>query len=283
MSIGLALALVAAIGYGTADFVGGTGARRAPTMSIVLIGQLSGAAAMLLVGIASTGSPTTVHFGWALLAGVGGSAGSIFLFRGLSRGRMSVVAPTSAVGAAVLPVLAGLAAGERPVTLVWIGLAIALPGIWLVSRQPEQAVDPTGSPAGHAAMVDGVLAGVGFGVLFVALGRIPESAGTLPLAVNQLTGAVLTVVVATALRQRWQPTAGAAGWGMASGLLGVTGTLAFVQAAHLADLGVVAVLASLYPAVTVLLARLVLGERIHTLQRIGLICCTAAVGMVAAG
>jgi uncharacterized membrane protein len=283
MSVGIALGVVAAIGYGTADFVGGAGARRVPTMSIVFIGQLTGAAAMLLVGFGSTGRATMTHFGWALLAGIGSAAGSIFLFRGLSRGRMGVVAPTSAVGAAVLPVLAGLAGGERPVTLVWVGLVIALPGIWLVSRQPAQTHDATGSPTDHAALVDGVLAGVGFGVLFVALGRIPESAGTLPLAVNQLTGAVLTVVVATTLRQRWLPSARAAGWGMASGLLGVSGTVAFVQASHLADLGVVAVLASLYPAVTVLLARVMLGERIHAGQRLGLICCTAAVGMVAAG
>lgn len=283
MSVGIALALVAAIGYGTADFVGGAGARRAPTMSIVFIGQLTGAAAMLLVGFGSSGRAAPTDFGWALLAGLGGAAGSIFLFRGLSRGRMGVVAPTSAVGAAVLPVLAGLAGGERPVAMVWMGLAIALPGIWLVSRQPEAPHGATGSRTERAALVDGVLAGVGFGVLFVALGRIPESAGTLPLAVNQFTGAVVTVVVATVLRQQWQPTARAAGWGMSSGLLGVSGTLAFVHASHLADLGVVAVLASLYPAVTVLLARAVLGERIHAGQRLGLICCTAAVGMVAAG
>ena len=109
MSIGITLALLAAVGYGTADFVGGAGARRAPTMSIVFIGQVTGAVAMLLVGLASPGTPTLAHAGWALLAGLGSAAGSIFLLRGLSRGRMAVVAPTSAVGAAVLPVLAGLA------------------------------------------------------------------------------------------------------------------------------------------------------------------------------
>lgn len=284
MSIGIALALVAAIGYGAADFVGGAGSRRASAMSIVFIGQLTGAAAMLSVGFASTGSPTWAHFGWALLAGLGSAAGSIFLFRGLSRGRMSVVAPTSAVGAAVLPVLAGLAGGERPVALVWLGVAVALPGIWLVSRQSSGTTsDSNGTITHRAALVDGLLAGVGFGTLFVALGRIPESAGTLPLALNQLTGAVVTVIVATVLRQRWQPSTRALGWGLASGLLGVSGTLAFVQATHLADLGVVAVLASLYPAVTVLLARTVLSERISAGQRLGLICCTAAVGLVAAG
>ena len=197
---------------------------------------------------------------------------------------MAVVAPTSAVGAAVLPVVAGLVAGERPVALVWIGLVLALPGIWLVSRQvADGRADGPGAGADRGAFVDGVLGGLGFGVLFVALGQIPESAGTMPLALNQLTGAVVTVAVATVLRQQWRPSRRAAGWGISSGLLGVSGTLAFVTASHLADLGVVAVLASLYPAVTVLLARVLLGERIGAGQRLGLVLCSTAVGLIAAG
>lgn len=281
MSIGITLALLSAIGYGTADFVGGAGARRAPTMSIVFIGQLAGAAAMLTVEVASPGTPTKADAGWALLAGLGGAAGSIFLLRGLSRGRMAVVAPTSAVGAAVLPVLAGLASGDRPVSLVWIGLVLALPGIWLVSRQIQESAES--STASHGALGDGALGGLGFGVLFVALGQIPESAGTLPLALNQLTGALVTVAVATMLGLTWRPSRQAAGWGMTSGLLGVSGSLTFVQASHLADLGVVAVLASLYPAVTVLLARAVLSERLSARQRLGLVFCSTAVGLIAAG
>jgi drug/metabolite transporter (DMT)-like permease len=280
MSIGITLALLAAVGYGAADFVGGAGARRAPTMSIVFLGQVAGAVAMLLVGLASPGTPSLGHLGWALLAGVGSAGGSIFLLRGLSRGHMAVVAPTSAVGAAVLPVLAGLASGDRPVTLVWIGLVLAFPGIWLVSRQVE---DGRESSSGRGAFVDGLLGGLGFGVLFVALGQIPGSAGALPLALNQLTGALVTVVVATVLRQRWQPSSRAAGWGVTSGLLGVSGTLAFVGANQLTNLGVVAVLASLYPAVTVLLARALLSERLAAGQRLGLVFCSAAVGLIAAG
>ena len=281
MSIGITLALLAAIGYGSADFVGGAGARRAPSMSIVFIGQLTGAAAMLIVGLTSPGTPTPAHAGWALLAGAGSSAGSIFLLRGLSQGRMAVVAPTSAVGAAVLPVVAGLARGDRPATLVWIGLVLALPGIWLVSRQVEAGAES--STASRGAFVDGLLGGLGFGLLFVALGQIPESAGTLPLALNQLTGGLVAVVVATVMRQEWRPSSQAAGWGASSGLLGVCGSLAFVQASHLADLGVVAVLASLYPAVTVLLARAVLSERLGAEQRFGLMFCSTAVGLIAAG
>jgi drug/metabolite transporter (DMT)-like permease len=286
MSIAIVLALLAAIGYGTSDFIGGTGARRAPTMSIVLVGQVVGAAAMLIIGLASPAMPTPAHLAWAVLAGLGGGAGSIFLMRGLSRGRMAVVAPTSAVGAAVLPVLAGFATGERPVPLVWIGVVVAFPGIWLVSRQVLDGTTSAASRplAAHSgAFVDGLLGGLGFGVLFVALGQIPRSAGTLPLALNQLTGAVVTVAVATVAGQTWRPTRAAVGWGGTSGLLGICGSLAFVSAGHLADLGVVAVLTSLYPAVTVLLARALLGERLGVGQRVGLVFCSAAVGLIAVG
>ncbi|MEO7058608.1 MAG: EamA family transporter [Lapillicoccus sp.] len=286
MSIGITLALLAAIGYGTADFVGGAGARRAPSMSIVFIGQLAGAAAMLIAGVAAPGTPTLGHFAWALLAGVGSAAGSIFLLRGLSRGRVAVVAPTSAVGAAILPVLAGIIFGERPVALVWIGVAVGVAGIWLVSRQAPEgqgSVASEASPLDRGAFVDGLLGGVGFSVLFVALGQIPQTAGTLPLALNQLTGALVTVAVAMAVKQTWQPSKASAVWGVTSGLLGAFGSLAFVEASHHADLGVVAVLASLYPAVTVPLARILLGEVLSAGQRLGLACCSAAVGLIAAG
>ena len=286
MGMGIAWALLAAFGYGAADFVGGAGARRSPTMSIVLIGQLVGAAAMLVAGVASPATPTPASFVWALLAGLGSAAGSIFLLRGLSRGRMAVVAPTSAVGAAVLPVLAGLAGGERPVLLVWIGLVLAFPGIWLVSRQVADDIEaggPDASSEARDAFVDGLLGGLGFGVLFVALGQISDAAGTLPLAVNQLTGAAVTVAAAVAMHQTWRPSGPAAGWGAASGLHGVSGTLAFVEASHHTGLGVVAVLASLYPAVTVLLARTLLSERLSPGQCLGLGFCTVAVGLIAAG
>src|SRR4051794_4752050 len=88
MSIAVGLSLLAAVGYGSSDFVGGAGARRVPTMSIVFIGQLAGAAAMLVVGVTSRGTPTLAPIGWALLAGLGNGAGSLFLLRGLGRGRM---------------------------------------------------------------------------------------------------------------------------------------------------------------------------------------------------
>ena len=279
MNLGIPLALSSALAYGAADFIGGVGSRRHSSWQVVLVGQAAGALVMLVAGLMLPGSPAPADFAWALLAGVGSAAGSIFLFRGLARGRMGLVAPISAVGAAVLPVLVGVAFGERPSWLVWVGMLAALPGIWLVSRDTT-----SDRPARtRAALADGAIAGVGFGVLFIALAQISDGAGLLPLAANQLIGAILTILAATSLGQPWRPRHGVLGWGSASGVLGASGTLAFVVATGATSLGIAGVLASLYPAVTVLLAAGVLGERIGTGQRTGIGICTLAVAVLALG
>ncbi len=118
MTAGILLAVVAAAAYGTSDFLGGVGSRRHPAWSIAFTGQLAGAAAMIGLGLTTSGSPTVTDFLWAGLAGIGGAVGTAFLYRGLASGRMGIVAPVSAVGAAIIPVLAGLALGERPGLLV---------------------------------------------------------------------------------------------------------------------------------------------------------------------
>jgi drug/metabolite transporter (DMT)-like permease len=279
MNLGILLALSAAFAYGAADFIGGVGARGYSPWQVVLVGQAAGALVMLAAGLLLPGSPAAADFAWALLAGAGSATGSIFLFRGLARGRMGLVAPISAVGAAVLPVLVGVVLGERPGWLVWVGVLAALPGIWLVSRETT----PDRPASARGALVDGAIAGVGFGVLFIALAQISADAGLLPLAANQLIGGILTVVAAASLGQPWRPGRGVLGWGSASGVLGAAGTLAFMVATGATSLGIAGVLASLYPAVTVLLAAGVLGERIGARQRTGIGICTLAVATLALG
>ncbi len=282
MSIGIILALVAAIGYGAADFVGGLTARRVSPWAVALAGQLAGGLAMLAAGLSLPGQAGPADFAWALMAGVGSAVGTVFLYRGLARGRMGVVAPVSGVGAALVPVFVGVALGERLDTLTWVGVLVALPGIYFVSRE---VADCTGRS--WVGIADGALAGLGFGLLFVALAQVPESAGVLPLAANQGVGAVFTVMAAGLLRQPWVPRnrlgRRALGWGVLSGLLGTAGTAAFLLASHSADLAVTGVLASLYPAVTVLLAAAVLRERFQLSQGLGLLVCCASVGLVAVG
>ena len=272
----LILALSGAVLYGLSDFLGGLASRRTSAWAVALVSALAAAVLVLVASIFADGSPDATSMWWAVLAGVGNGFGTSFLYRGLSTGRMGVVAPISAVGAAVVPVAAGLVGGERPGAVVWVGILVALPGIWFVSQEPDLADGPARGGVG-----DGVLAGLGFGTLFAALGQIPESAGLLPLAFNQLVAGAVIVAVALALRVDWVPRERAALVGLWCGALAAAATGAFLIATQHGELTITAVLASLYPAFTILLAASVLRERIHPTQGVGLALCGLAVVLVA--
>ena len=272
------LSLVAALSYGLSDFNGGLFSRRGGAWAVSLVAQLAATVAVLAIVVVDGGSPTSADLGWALVAGVANGFGTAFLYRGLASGRMGVVAPVSGVGSVLVPVVVGLVSGERPGALVWIGIVIALPAIWLVSREP---VD--GAAGGGSGLTDGVLAGLGFGTLFAALAQIPAEAGFLPLAVNQLVAGGAIIVVAMVLRERWVPSNRYALGGILSGALGAVATGLFLVATHHGYLTVAAVLTSLYPAFTVLLAATVLREHVHRTQAYGLALCAGAVVLVAAG
>jgi drug/metabolite transporter (DMT)-like permease len=270
------LALLAAVSYGLADFVGGVLSRRASPWSVALMAQVGGAVLVFALTLVVPGEPTRADVLWSVVAGLGNGLGTACLYRGLSSGRMGVVAPVSGVGAALVPVVVGVLAGERPPGLVWVGNLLALPGIWLVSREPTSGGLGPG-------LTDGVLAGLGFGILFAALAQIPESAGFLPLALNQVVAGVAIIAVALALRRPWVPREPRALAGVVSGALGALATGAFLVATHGGYLTVTAVLASLYPAFTVMLAATVLREHVHRAQAMGLGLCAVAVTLVAAG
>ena len=173
--IAVLLALVAAVSYGLSDFVGGLVSRRASVWSVAVLAQVSSAVCTTVFAAFGGGVPTGTDFAWAAVAGVGTGLGTGFLYRGLASGRMGVVAPVSAVGAAVVPVVAGVSTGERPSLLVWVGVLSALPGIWLVSSTPDDPLHHADEDAGDAGsgLVDGIVAGLGFGVLFATLAQVP--------------------------------------------------------------------------------------------------------------
>lgn len=278
------LSLLAAASYGLADFVGGVVSKRTSPWAVALVAQLGGSALVFGLGLVTDGTMTSADVGWSVVAGIANGFGTAFLYRGLSSGRMGVVAPVSGVGAVLVPVVVALVTGERPSALVWVGIVAAVPGIWLVSREPASSPLGSGTDSGAGSgLVDGVLAGLGFGSLFAALAQIPEEAGFMPLALNQLVAAGAIVLVATALRQDWLPREPAAAYGVVSGALGALATGAFMVASQSGHLTVTAVLASLYPAFTVVLAATVLREHVHRSQAVGLVLCAAAVGLVAGG
>lgn len=275
------LSLVAAFTYGLSDFVGGVVSGRVSAWAVALMSQVGGLLGALAIAAATGGSPVPTDLAWAVLAGLGNGVGTAFLYRGLSSGRMGVVAPVSGVGAAVLPVGAGLLLGERPGVVVWAGLVLAVPAIWLVSREPGRPEDVVGGRA--AGLLDGVLAGAGFGTLFVALAQISEGAGLWPLVLNQAVAIGVVAAVATGLRRPWAPRQPLAWIGLVSGLLGATSTALFLVATRYGYLAVTAVITSLYPAFTVVLAALLLRERVHRVQGAGLALCAGAVALVALG
>lgn len=287
------LALVSALGYGLSDFVGGLVSRRVSAWSVAFLAGISATLCTAVVAVVVPGSPAAAGLWWGALAGVASGVGTGFLYRGFSSGRMGVVAPVSAVGAAVVPVAVGALTGERPSLLVWMGIVLAMPGIWLVASEPaddlgriELADGPRGSGARDGladGLVDGLVAGLAFGVLFAALGQVPDSAGLWPLVLAQAVSVPVVVLLATALRAAWVPRGRFVHWAWLAGPLGALAVTAFLLATQRGFLTIAGVLASLYPAVTVLLAALVLRERVHRAQGVGLGLCAVAVAMVAAG
>lgn len=273
------LALGSALAYGLSDFVGGLLSRRTSAWSVAVVAQLSATGCTSLIAIFVSGSPRWEHFAWAILAGSASGVGSGFLYRGFASGRMSVVAPVSGVGAALVPALAGTLGGERLSVVVWLGVLLAFPGIWLVSMT-SMSMDRVAVSQG---VVDGVLAGLGFGVLFAALGQVPEQAGLWPLAAAQAMSVPTVIVLALLLRATWRPRGATVWWALLAGPLGATATGAFLLASQSGYLTIAGVLTSLYPATTVLLAAAVLHERIHRSQGLGLLLCAVAVGLVAGG
>lgn len=271
------LALAAAVLYGVSDFVGGVASRRWSVWPIGVLACVGAFAGSVLIAVARPGDPSTQDLAWGALAGLGSGSGTAFLYRGLALGRMGVVAPLSAVGAVVVPLMVGLLTGERPDLLAWAGIVVALPGIWLVSRE-EGTVDGSADRSGTVeGVVDGVLAGVGFGLLFAALAQVSDGAGFWPLATNQAVSVVAMVAAALVLGGDPVPRRTGDAVGLLPGVLATLAVLLFLLASQHGLLSIAAVITSLYPAFTVLLAILVLGERVHRVQAVGLALCATSV------
>jgi drug/metabolite transporter (DMT)-like permease len=271
------LALLAALSYGVGDFIGGVGGRRSnPALmpiAVQMVGVVTAVVAVLVIG----GTPTPHVWVWGALSGVGSGIGNVCLLRGLAVGRMSVVAPLSAIITAALPAVVGLLAGDRLTWWGWTGIVLALPAIALASR--------SGSGQGYR-MTDvgyGLAAGLGFGLLFIALDQAGTDAGAWPLLPGQLVALVLVLVVALPQLSQASDIGAVVRWGGASGLLGGCANLLFLFATGAGQLTITAVLAGLYPAVTVTLAAIVLHERINRSQQCGLLAAAASIVLIITG
>ena len=267
------IALPTAVTYGVADFTGGLAARRAPVLAVTAVVQLAGLLALVPVALLVPGNPSAAGLLVGGLAGIAGGAGLLLYLKALAVGPMGVVAPLSAVVGAGLPLLVGVLGGERPGPVTVLGVAVALVAIVL-------ATTGTGRAAGtRIGPLLGLAAGVGFGLFFIGLDATPRDSGLWPL----VAGRVVTVVVLTALVLISRSGARPNRLMIISGVADTAANAGFLLATRLGDLGVTAVVVSLYPVVVVLLARLVLGERLTPLQLTGAGLAMGAGVLLAAG
>jgi len=302
------LALAAAVLYGTADFLGGVASRRASVFAVLALTVPAGAVVMLLVallgqvpalgglvGHGGLGSPSSVGdwsaAGWAAASGVCGAAGLIAFYAGFATAPISVVAPVAALVSAVLPVGVAIAGGERPAATVIAGGLICLVAIVLVSAQPGgRSGEQGGGRSGGIGLVTsgrlralgyGAAAGAGFGLFFIFLKNAGQSGVLWPVAISRSAGTVVAFGIALVTRTRLRfGRGGITGIALISGTLDAAANVCYVLATRAGLFGLAVVITSLYPGMTVLLARVLLGERMRWLQRAGLLLAAAGVVLV---
>jgi len=275
----LLLALLSAVFYGTADFLGGIAARRSAGLAATALAQGVGLVVVALAAPFFPGERMLLsEAGWGVGAGVTGAVGVALLYYGLAVGRVSVVAPVTAVCAIAIPVVVAGALGERPAPLAVCGIGAAVLSVGLISR----GVDPAGSPAAvrDRSIFIALASGAAIGAFLVCLARAGTASGLWPLVVARATSTIALGAVARLAkiplaipRSVWPVVA-------ACGALDMLANALYLVAARDGPLGLVATLTSLYPASTVLLARMVLRERLRPVQSLGLACAAVAIVLI---
>jgi drug/metabolite transporter (DMT)-like permease len=276
------LALISALCYGVSDFSGGLAARRVAATTVVLVSNaFSLLLAVLVVAVLPGSAYSATDMAWGAAAGAVGLLGVVLLYRGLAAGPMSVVAPLTAVLSAVVPVVVGVARGERPGTLAVIGVVLAVPSMVLIGREPPRR---PGARLSRGALVSALCAGVSFGGFYVLLAQTGASGGAWPLVGQRAASVVILLsltAVAMSRRTVALPNGSTLRLAIVAGATDFAANLSYVLATHRGLLALVAVISSLYPATTLLLARGLLNERVARQQGAGLVLAAAAVALIA--
>ncbi len=272
------LALGCAVVYGASDFLGGLASRRTSVFGVVAFSQLAGLLALVALLPWLGGRVGPADLGWGAAAGVAGAAGLVVFFRTLARGVMSVVAPVTAVTAAAVPVLVGLAGGDRIDLWAALGILLALAAVVLVSAEGGLSALRTARPA---SVPPALLAGSMFGLFFVLLDRTSDDTGLTPLVTARLASVALAVGIALVGRKPMRASRPAVPLVVASGIGDMSANALFLLATQQpGQLAITGVLASLYPVSTVVLAQVVLRERLAAAQMAGLGTAVAAVVLI---
>ncbi len=270
------LALCAAMVVGTSDFMGGFASRHTTAVTAAAYSNVMGAVFFAVAAPIAGGSLVDGDLGWSILSGVGGSLGILSLYRGISIARVSIVSPMAGVGAAALPVLFDSVSGQDLSTAAAVGIGLGLVAIALVSRA---RADHTGSIP--ASLIYGAGAGLGLGTLLAALGQTSDDAGLWPLLPSRLAGTATLVIILVVSRQPRRLPRPARPSALGSGVLAASGNALFLAGVQIGSLSVVAVVTSMFPAVTVLWARVLFAERLTRTQLVGLALALVSVALIA--
>ncbi len=273
--IAIVFGLISAVSWGAADFTGGLASRRTGAYQTVFYGEAAGLAVIIVVA-ALVAQPIPAVSIWLLsmLAGAVGTSGLLLLYHSMTKGLMSIATPVSALLAAVIPVLIGSVLENPPGALVIVGFIFALAAVWFISQTPEGVKDIL---AHIADLRLPLLAGVGFGLYFVLMHSATRQATYWPMVASRTGGMLILLVYMSLSKQSWIPVKSAWGMIVLNGLLDIGGNLFFVLAGQLGRLDVAAVLSSLYPGSTVLLAWIFLRERLSRTQWMGIFAALVAI------
>ncbi len=280
------LGLAAAVLYGSGDFLGGMATRRAHVLVVLTVAETAAVIAALTAAAMWPGPASLAGLAWGLSAGLTGGLGLIIFYVGLATGPMSVVAPVSGLVSTILPVAVALAQGERPGADVYAGALLCLVAIVLASSAGDTgAVPRPGRAAPGRAIGYGIASGASFGLFFLLIRNAGQSGELWPVAAGRIGELAIVLIAAAALRRGLLPR-GAGGRPLlaaaSAGVIDVVANTCYVAATRTGTFGLAVVLASLYPGVTVLLARVVLGERLRWVQRAGLGLAAIGILLVAA-
>ncbi len=292
--IAVAFAALSGLSYGAADFAGAIASQRNKETLVTAVVQLVSLLALLVaIVVWVDGSPTQSDYLWGALGGLGTALGLVTFYKALAQGPMATAASLTALWGAGIPVVTGLVLGDVPGWIQLIGIAIAVPAAVLVSvggmsldvlatnTTPRERVAGLSSAVNTKALA--ILAGIGFGLFFVALGRTSEDAGLYPLVGARVASIAAMIIVISGQRDWEKLETKALPILVVTGLLDFAANAFYLTALKYGSFTWVAAISSLYPVSTVLLARLVLQERLARLQIVGLVMAGTALTLVAAG
>ena len=274
----IVLSLLSAFSAGTSDFLGGLASRRAPAVVVTMYSQAMGFVVAVAIAAAAGGEPTTADLWWGALGGLGGAAGLLSIYAGYASARVAIAAPVAGVGAAAIPVLFDVATGDDLTATAGVGVVLGLVAIALVSMGRSDAQGTV-----RQSLLYGLGGAFGLAFLLLCVGQASDDGGVWTVAPTRLPGClVLLIGVLMRGAPRRFPRVVWHQW-VGIGVLGTGANALFGADTRLGALSTAAVLVSMFPAVTVLWALAVFGEKLRPLQVVGLGVALLAVGLLAAG